>query len=355
MRVKLAENIRALRKQRGLTQEQLAEATGVTVGAVHKWETGLSTPELSLIVELADYFGLSVDALLGYEMKDNRLETTLERLNRCLDEEDPEGVKEAEKALRRFPNSFDVVYRSALMLMITGGKNHDDSQLARAYGMFEQALLLTSADAGIGEISIREHMATILLLRGRGEEAAELLKAHNQEEIYSDQIGLALSLFCKKPEEAQPYLSEALLKALTSVIQSVICKAYAFSQCGDQDSAVSLLRWAIGMTEGLRQPEATGYLDQSAAYLHVLLSYAEWKKGCPADAETALLRARELAARFDACPNYDARSFRFIGGAERYSIHCLLGRTAREDIGYLLSLIGEDALTALWKEVSERE
>ena len=149
MRVKLAENIRALRKQRGLTQEQLAEATGVTVGAVHKWETGLSTPELSLIVELADYFGISVDALLGYEMKDNRLETTLERLNRCLDEEDPEGVKEAEKALRRFPNSFDVVYRSALMLMITGGKNHDDSQLARAYGMFEQALLLTSADAGI--------------------------------------------------------------------------------------------------------------------------------------------------------------------------------------------------------------
>ena len=39
----LAVNIRAFRKDRGLTQEQLAEVFGVTVGAVHKWEVGLST------------------------------------------------------------------------------------------------------------------------------------------------------------------------------------------------------------------------------------------------------------------------------------------------------------------------
>ena len=39
---KLAENIRAFRKQRGLTQEQLSEVLGVTVGAVYKWEAGVS-------------------------------------------------------------------------------------------------------------------------------------------------------------------------------------------------------------------------------------------------------------------------------------------------------------------------
>ena len=50
MNIKLAENIRSSRKARGLTQEQLAEVLGVTVGAVHKWETRLSVPELPLIV-----------------------------------------------------------------------------------------------------------------------------------------------------------------------------------------------------------------------------------------------------------------------------------------------------------------
>jgi transcriptional regulator with XRE-family HTH domain len=61
----LSKNIRQYRKERKLTQEQFAEVLGVTAGAVHKWEAGLSVPELNLIMEMADFFDLSVDALLG--------------------------------------------------------------------------------------------------------------------------------------------------------------------------------------------------------------------------------------------------------------------------------------------------
>ena len=69
MQIRLAENIRALRRQHRFTQEQLAESLGVTPGAVYKWEAGLSQPELAIIVELSDLFDTSVDVLLGYEMK----------------------------------------------------------------------------------------------------------------------------------------------------------------------------------------------------------------------------------------------------------------------------------------------
>lgn len=55
MENQIAEDIRALRKARGLTQEQLSEVLGVTVGAVYKWEAQLSQPELSTIMELADF------------------------------------------------------------------------------------------------------------------------------------------------------------------------------------------------------------------------------------------------------------------------------------------------------------
>ena len=77
MEIKLAENIRAFRKQRSLTQEQLAEVLGVTVGAVYKWEAKLSQPELTMIMAMADFFDTSVDVLLGYEMKDNRLQASV--------------------------------------------------------------------------------------------------------------------------------------------------------------------------------------------------------------------------------------------------------------------------------------
>ena len=45
MEISLAENIRRFRRERRLTQEQLAETLGVTAGAVYKWEAALSLPE----------------------------------------------------------------------------------------------------------------------------------------------------------------------------------------------------------------------------------------------------------------------------------------------------------------------
>ena len=50
MEIKLSENIKRFRKERKMTQEQLAEALGVTTGAVYKWERNLSTPEIGLIL-----------------------------------------------------------------------------------------------------------------------------------------------------------------------------------------------------------------------------------------------------------------------------------------------------------------
>ena len=71
MRVKLAENIKKFRKERKMTQEQLAEAMGVSVSAVYKWESSQSTPEINLILEMADLFNTSTDVLLGYEWRNN--------------------------------------------------------------------------------------------------------------------------------------------------------------------------------------------------------------------------------------------------------------------------------------------
>lgn len=55
MKIRIAENIKKLRKEHLLTQEQMVEALGVTVGAVYKWEAGLSMPEIKLIMEIADF------------------------------------------------------------------------------------------------------------------------------------------------------------------------------------------------------------------------------------------------------------------------------------------------------------
>ncbi|MBD5586334.1 helix-turn-helix domain-containing protein [Clostridium botulinum] len=54
------------RKEKGITQEQLANYIGVSKASVSKWESGSSYPDILLLPELATYFNISVDELLGY-------------------------------------------------------------------------------------------------------------------------------------------------------------------------------------------------------------------------------------------------------------------------------------------------
>lgn len=64
--IKINEQIAFLRKQKGLTQEELANALGVTNQAVSKWESAQCCPDIQLLPDLAKLFDVSVDELLGY-------------------------------------------------------------------------------------------------------------------------------------------------------------------------------------------------------------------------------------------------------------------------------------------------
>lgn len=67
MRMNIGENIRELRKKRGITQEQLAERTGISFQAVSKWKTGASLPDITMAPVLSAYFGVTTDALLSFD------------------------------------------------------------------------------------------------------------------------------------------------------------------------------------------------------------------------------------------------------------------------------------------------
>lgn len=66
---KLNEQIASLRKEKGITQEELAQALGVTNQAVSKWESAQCCPDIQLLPDIADYFGVSIDELMGYKPK----------------------------------------------------------------------------------------------------------------------------------------------------------------------------------------------------------------------------------------------------------------------------------------------
>lgn len=67
MKLYISQNIKKLRQSRSLTQEELAERLGVSYQSVSRWETGLSYPDIELIPEIAAFFEVSTDVLMGVE------------------------------------------------------------------------------------------------------------------------------------------------------------------------------------------------------------------------------------------------------------------------------------------------
>ena len=78
MQLNLGNNIRQYRRRDKRTQEQLAEVLGVTAQAVSRWESGGSYPDMDLIPSIANFFGVTIDELFGYEGDRNKRIEALE-------------------------------------------------------------------------------------------------------------------------------------------------------------------------------------------------------------------------------------------------------------------------------------
>lgn len=64
----IGNNIKRLRQNKGITQEQLGEVLGVSSQAVSKWENEIALPDILALPKLADYFGISIDEVMGYKL-----------------------------------------------------------------------------------------------------------------------------------------------------------------------------------------------------------------------------------------------------------------------------------------------
>ena len=67
----LNENLKTLRKQRGLSQQELAVRLHVVRQTVSKWEKGLSVPDADTLIKIAEILEVSVETLLGGKMSDS--------------------------------------------------------------------------------------------------------------------------------------------------------------------------------------------------------------------------------------------------------------------------------------------
>lgn len=81
----LSENIKNLRKEKGMSQEELAVKLNVVRQTVSKWEQNLSVPDSEMLIKIAEVFEVSVSRLLGETVEENDTKTELEKISQKLE------------------------------------------------------------------------------------------------------------------------------------------------------------------------------------------------------------------------------------------------------------------------------
>ena len=351
--MRLSNNIRIFRKERALTQEQLAQALGVTPGAVYKWEAGLSTPDISLIVELADLFDTSVDVLLGYEVKNNKRGAAAARLKDFAHRKDQRGLAEADKLLVRYPNCFEIVYHSADLYWLFGFMGRDQKLLRRSVELMERAGLLLgqNTDPEISELTIDYSIARAYSAMGKDGKAVELFMRNNPRGFNNDFIGYILGTSSEHPDEAVPYLSRALLRCISSLTRVVIGYFHVYFRRGDFPAAAEILHLGLRFFADLKKPNQNNFLDKTSAELYVYLAAAQHRLGEMDGALESLRTAKAAADCFDQSADYSGDSMRFVSAGKPVTAFDDSGATAMECVAHTVEACRDEMLAALWNEV----
>ena len=88
------DNLQVLRKERKITQKELAKQLNVTQGAITNWETGRAEPSIEILIALSRILLISIDALLDNQKESNTFEEYLLQVCRQLNEEGQEKLME---------------------------------------------------------------------------------------------------------------------------------------------------------------------------------------------------------------------------------------------------------------------
>lgn len=258
--------------------------------------------------------------------------------------------------IRRYPNDFDIVYNSGVLYDLVGIETGNQSCLIRSIELMTHSctLIAQNKDPEISEAYIYRDIAVAYLVMGKSQEGIEKLKEHNPCGVNDDLIGQELATKQGQREEALPYLSMALIHATASLLRVVIGFMNIFFERRDYATAIRMLQWLIAYMNGLRMENSPSYLDKDTAFLLALCGAVYSTTGQLDEAKDCLRKAKQIALKFDAAPDYTSQNVRYCEKIESHVAYDNIGHTAMDTIEQVLKEgveTGDEPILELWKEV----
>lgn len=152
MNLLIGENIKRMRRERDLTQEEMAAHLGISFQSISKWERGDGYPDIAMLPALSNYFGISVDELLG--MSEIEKNNQYNEINRKWDENNEKGLHSENAALMRqslrvFPNNALLLVQLSTSLEKLDGTDEEKNRYLRESIAVQEQILRYGEDSEV--------------------------------------------------------------------------------------------------------------------------------------------------------------------------------------------------------------
>lgn len=228
--LKIGEIILQKRKERGITQEELAEFMMVTKASVSKWETGQSHPDILLLPKLATFFNISVDELIGYDPDLSSAQIQkfyIDLENRVSDAGMDSIVEDIKIKIKQYYSCFELLYYMALFILNHCGLATDTTK-KEEYLEYANHILKRvredSKDPILKEQSLSLRAACLISL-GKSEEALNILPSSDMLSISKDCLVASAYLKTKKDNEVDQKLQVMIYKNIIDLITLLMMKS----------------------------------------------------------------------------------------------------------------------------------
>lgn len=143
MKLNIGENIKQLRREKNMTQDELSELLGVSCQSVSRWENGLCYPDLELLPTISDVFGVTVDKLIGINEAYERMHVAeyLESYKNALSCGNVnECIKIAREGVKEYPNNYELLNKLMEALFISGDEDGNIPDFAENQAKYDSEI-----------------------------------------------------------------------------------------------------------------------------------------------------------------------------------------------------------------------